>query len=74
VLTWGLELPQDKIDAVLWLYDGKFLDAEEARHYVKGYLPEAQPRNYPDSEYDTLRRFVLKQLREALTALLFPGV
>ncbi|RMF84969.1 MAG: hypothetical protein D6736_18260 [Nitrospinota bacterium] len=65
VLTWGLELEQAWIDAILWLYDGEPLNEDEIRRYVRGYLPEAAPAKYTTTE---LRRLVLCLLQEALSA------
>lgn len=43
VATWGLELPQETIDTLLWLYDGKTLSGEEIRRWLRGYQPDARP-------------------------------
>jgi transcriptional regulator with XRE-family HTH domain len=64
VLTWGLELQQDRIDPLLWLYDGQPLSEEEIRRYVRGYQPEATAK---DHTFPELRRLVLEQLEEILT-------
>lgn len=64
VLTWGLELQQECIDPILWLYDGQPLTEEEIRRYIRGYLPEATPKNYTFAE---LRHLVLQQLEKILT-------
>jgi transcriptional regulator with XRE-family HTH domain len=41
VLTWGLELDSNHIDAILWLFDGEALREDEIRRYVRGYQPAA---------------------------------
>jgi len=61
VVSCGLEMPQDTIDPILWLFDGCPLNADEIRGYVRGYLPEAQPRIY---DAGALRAQVLKLLEE----------
>jgi len=63
VLTWGLQLEQEKLDTILWLYDGEPLREDESRRYVRGYLPEASPKTY---NYNTLCRSVFDYLREQL--------
>ncbi len=63
VLTWGLELQQEHLDTLLWLYDGQPLTEQEIRPYVRGYIPKAVPKNYCFTE---LRRLVLEHLKEML--------
>jgi len=63
VLTWGLELEQEKLDTILWLYDGETLREDEIRRYVRGYLTEASPKTY---NYNALCRRVFDYLREQL--------
>lgn len=60
VLTWGFELAPERVDALLWLYDGQPLAASELRAYVRGYAPEAALHEYTAAE---LRALVLAELR-----------
>ena len=60
VLTWGFELSQERVDALLWLYDGQPLTASELRAFVRGYAPDATLTQYQAAE---LRALVLAELR-----------
>ena len=60
VLTWGFELPPERVDALLWLYDGCPLSPAEFRAYVRGYSPQAAPCTLSARE---LRALVLTELR-----------
>jgi hypothetical protein len=60
VLTWGFELPPERVDALLWLYDGCPLSPAEFRAYVRGYSPRSAPCAMSASE---LRALVLAELR-----------
>ena len=62
VLSWGLGLPQQKVDAILWLFDGKTLTEDEIRRFLRGYLPKASPESYGPK---ALRWIVLEWLRES---------
>ncbi|MCI0528750.1 MAG: hypothetical protein L0Y56_15030, partial [Nitrospira sp.] len=63
VLTWGLELDQEKVDALLWLYDGIPLTEDEIRCYVRGYLPQTTVKHYTLQE---LRSMILRELEGVL--------
>ncbi len=63
VLTWGLALSPERINALLWLYDGELLTEDEIRRYIRGYCPHAQPLHPTTQE---LRRQVYSLLHEAL--------
>jgi hypothetical protein len=60
VLTWGFELAQERVDALLWLYDGQPLAASELRAYVRSYAPQAAIVAYTAAD---LRALVLAELR-----------
>lgn len=71
VLTWGLELEQGKIDAVLWLYDEELLREDEIRRYMRGYLPNARPQDYT---YEELRKLFLGLIQDVINHRSPPGV
>jgi hypothetical protein len=70
VLTQGLALEQERIDALLWLYDGTPLSADDIARYVHAYLPQAAPRHYTPAD---LRQHVLALLQEVLHACVLPS-
>lgn len=59
VLVWGLELPQERIDALVWLYDGEPLRPDEIRRFVR--IEESNPR---ESHPAALRSIALNWLRD----------
>jgi transcriptional regulator with XRE-family HTH domain len=63
VLTWGLEMVTEDIDALLWLFDGEPLREDEIRRYVRGYQPQAARRRVDEA---MLRQRVLDRLRAAI--------
>ena len=63
VLTWGLEMDPDHIDAILWLFDGEPLREDEIRRYGRGYQPTATRTRYTAEK---LRQRVLDLLRAAI--------
>lgn len=65
VLTQGLALEQERIDAILWLHDGAPLTADDIARYVHDYLPQASPRHYTQAD---LRQQALALLREVFHA------
>jgi transcriptional regulator with XRE-family HTH domain len=69
ILTWGLALPQQHVDAILWLYQGekfKALQDIEVDRYAP-YLKPTQSRLYDGNE---LRCCVLAWLKSVLNALI----
>jgi transcriptional regulator with XRE-family HTH domain len=69
VLTWGLEMAPEDIDALLWLFDGDPLRDDEIRRYVRGYQPRASRQRYT---VDQLRQRVLDLVRSAIDRALGP--
>ena len=65
VLTQGLALEQERLDAILWLYDGTPLTAGEIARYGRAYLPRASLKHYTHAD---LRQQVLALLGETLHA------
>lgn len=61
VLTTGLKLPRDTVDAFAWLFDGEPLTEKEVGDFFKSYQPEPTAKWYKDDK--GLRRLVLRQLR-----------
>lgn len=63
VLAWGFELEQIRVEALMWLYDGRTLSPGEVRAYLRGYIPDAVPTQYTRAELkaiviDELERYV----------------
>jgi hypothetical protein len=69
LLTHGMQLPQGRIDALLWLWDGEPLDENELRRYLGGYHQGARTRTYTA---DDLRGSILNMLDEALVSSINP--
>lgn len=65
VLSWGLKLDRDVIDALLWLFDGSALTRDEVHRYL-GYLPDKQRFAVANHSAAAKRRTVLRLLDEAL--------
>jgi len=62
VLSWGLELPRDEIEALLWLFGEGALTERDTKHYL-GYLTDAERGAATDLTPAGLRRIVLRQIR-----------
>ena len=62
VLSWGLELPRDEIEALLWLFGEGALTERDTKHYL-GYLTDAERGATVDLTPAALRRIVLRQIR-----------
>jgi transcriptional regulator with XRE-family HTH domain len=69
VLTWGLEMPAEDLDALLWLFDGEPLREDEIRRYVRGYQPQAARTRAVEAH---LRQRVLDLLRAAINRTFEP--
>lgn len=65
VLTWGLELPRDEIEALLWLFGETPLSERDCKHYL-GYLADAERWRTVDTTPEALRQIVLRQLRAVI--------
>jgi hypothetical protein len=65
VLSWGLKLDRDEIDALLWLFDESILSRDEVQRYL-GYLPDKQRFARPNHTKTAKRQTVLRLLEEAL--------
>lgn len=65
VLTWGLELPPDEIEALLWLFGEAPLTERDRKHYL-GYLTDAERRGPRDLTPQRLRQVVLRQVRAVI--------
>lgn len=70
ILTWGLALPQNQVDAILWLYQGNnfaALQDIEIDRYAQ-YLQPTHSRVYDDGK--ELRGEVLAWLKSVLNSLI----
>lgn len=65
VLAWGLELPRDEIEALLWLFGEGPLTDRDTKHYL-GYLSDAKRQPSTGLTPDALRRIVLRQIRAVI--------
>ncbi|HEX3822651.1 MAG TPA: hypothetical protein VHW45_20130 [Candidatus Sulfotelmatobacter sp.] len=63
IICHGLNLPQDDVEALLWLYDGVSLGAFEVDRYLKNYIPNAAVGTFRSDE---LRQAVLSLLDRAV--------
>lgn len=67
VLSWGLKLGRQEIEALLWLFDGSILSPREVTQYL-GHLPDAVRRVPPDARPSARRAVVVHLLEDALLA------
>ena len=65
LLTWGLELPRDEVEALLWLFGEEPLNERDSKHYL-GYLNDAERGGPGDLSPRGLRRVVLRQVRAVI--------
>lgn len=61
VLAWGFELDQLRVEALMWLYDGRTLSPGEVRAYLRGYLPDAAPTQYTRAD---LKAAIIAELEQ----------
>lgn len=65
VLTWGLELPRDEVEALLWLFGEHPLSERDSKQYL-GYLNDAERAATTDLTPAGLRQIVLRQIRAVI--------
>ena len=65
LMTWGLQLDKEKVDGLLWLFDGQILTPDEIRRYMPQY-------SYKYYTYDDLRSNVFNQLVDVLNRSFSP--
>src|SRR5262245_2305421 len=54
VVTWGLELPRDEVESLLWLFGETPLTERDTKHFL-GYLTDAERRSPGPPSPDVLR-------------------
>src|SRR4051812_47614551 len=65
VLAWGLELPRDEIESLLWLFGEGPLTERDVKHYL-GYLADAERVATIPATPEVLRQTVLRQIRAVI--------
>ena len=65
VLAWGLELPRDEIEALIWLFGEEPLGERDVKHYL-GYLNDAERALAAPATPEALRQIVLRQIRAVI--------